>query len=144
MAAGLMAGVLGHDRIADLRGIGRALPVTVFAFGLAALSLVGVPPSGGFFTKCLLLSASNDAGQWWWAMVILAGGLLAGGYMFRALVPALADSETPLTLTAPVSRLREIVVLALALCALLVGMFPQKPVELLKIGRAHPPEVTPP
>jgi formate hydrogenlyase subunit 3/multisubunit Na+/H+ antiporter MnhD subunit len=90
MAAGLMAGVLGHDRIADLRGIGRALPVTVFAFGLAALSLVGVPPSGGFFTKCLLLSASNDAGQWWWATVILAGGLLAGGYMFRALVPALA------------------------------------------------------
>ena len=93
MAAGLMAGVLGHDRIADLRGIGRALPVTVFAFGLAALSLVGVPPSGGFFTKCLLLSASFTAGQWWWAAVILAGGLLAGAYMFRALMPALADSE---------------------------------------------------
>ena len=144
MAAGLMAGVLGHDRIADLRGIGRALPVTVFAFGLAALSLVGVPPSGGFFTKCLLLSASFTAGQWWWATVILIGGLLAGGYMFRALMPALADSETPLTLPTPVSRLREIVVLALAVCALLVGMFPQRPVELLRIGRAHVPEVTPP
>ena len=79
MAAGLMAGAIGHDRIADLRGVGRALPVTVFAFGLAALSLVGVPPSGGFFTKCLLLSASFAAGQWWWAAIILAGGLLAGG-----------------------------------------------------------------
>jgi multicomponent Na+:H+ antiporter subunit D len=144
MAAGLMAGVLGHDRIADLRGIGRALPLTVFAFGLAALSLVDVPPSGGFFTKCLLLSAWFAAGQWWWATVILAGGLLAGGYMFRALVPALADSETPLTLTAPVSRLREIVILALAVCALLVGMFPQKPVELLRIGRVNLSEITPP
>ena len=95
MAAGLMAGVLGHDRIADLRGIGRALPVTVFAFGLAALSLVGVPPSGGFFTKWLLLSASFAAGQWWWAAVILAGGLLAGGYMFRALAPALDGFRNP-------------------------------------------------
>ena len=36
LAAGLIAEALGHDRIADLRGIGRALPMTVFAFGLAA------------------------------------------------------------------------------------------------------------
>ena len=64
--------------------------------------------------------------------------------MFRALAPALADSETPLTLPAPVSRFREIVVLALAVCALLVGMFPQKPVELLQIGRVYLPGVTPP
>ncbi len=141
MAAGLMAGALGHDRIADLRGIGRALPVTVFAFGLAALSLVGVPPSGGFFAKWLLLSASFAAGQWWWAVVILVGGLLAGGYMFRALAPALADSKSPLIVLAPVSRAREIVVLALAVCALLIGLFPQKPLELLQIGRAHQSEV---
>jgi hypothetical protein len=47
-------------------------------------------------------------------------------------------------LASPVSRVREIVVLALAVCALLVGMFPQRPVELLRIGRVHVPEVTPP
>ena len=88
MAAGLMAGVLGHDRIADLRGIGRALPVTVLAFVVAAVSLVGVPPSGGFLAKWLLLSASFASGQWWWAAVILTGALLAGGYMFRAFASA--------------------------------------------------------
>jgi multicomponent Na+:H+ antiporter subunit D len=141
MAAGFMAGAIGHDRIADLRGIGRALPVTVCAFGLAALSLVGVPPSGGFFAKWLLLSASFALGQWWWAVVILVGGLLAGGYMFRALAPALADADRSLTVSAPVSRAREIVVLALAVCALLLGLFPQKSVELLQIGRAHPSKV---
>ena len=137
MAAGLMAGVLGHDRIADLRGIVRAFPVTTLGFVLAALSLVGVPPSGGFLAKWLLLSASFAAGQWWWAAVIFTGSLLAGAYMFRAFAPVLADSETPLSLSAPVSRTREFVVLALAICALLIGMFPQKPIELLRIGRAH-------
>ena len=47
MAAGLIAQALGHDRIAGLGGIGRALPMTLFAFGIAGLSLMGVPPSGG-------------------------------------------------------------------------------------------------
>ena len=141
MAAGLIAEALGHDRIAGLRGIGRALPVTSFAFGIAALSLVGVPPTGGFVVKWWLLTASATTGQWWWVVVILAGGLLAGGYMFRVLGPVLADGESPLVLRAPVSRFREIVVLTLAVCALLLGMFPQKPAHLLQFGRAHPSEV---
>src|SRR5262252_457522 len=81
MSAGLMAEALGHDRIAELRGVGQMLPVTVFAFGMAALSLIGLPPSGGFVAKWLLLTAVMTAGQWWWALVMLAGGLLAGGYM---------------------------------------------------------------
>jgi multicomponent Na+:H+ antiporter subunit D len=63
MAAGLIAESLGHDRIADLGGIGRAMPMTVFAFGLGGLSLMGLPPSGGFAAKWLLLMASIEAGQ---------------------------------------------------------------------------------
>ena len=45
LAAGLIAESIGHDRIADLDGIGRAMPMTVFAFGLGGLSLMGLPPS---------------------------------------------------------------------------------------------------
>ncbi len=82
---GLIAETLGHDRIAELGGIGRALPMTVIAFGLAGLSLMGVPPSGGFVAKWLMLTASAMEGQWWWALVILVGGLLAGAYVFRVL-----------------------------------------------------------
>ena len=51
MAAGLIAEALGHDRIAGLSGVGRALPITVFAFGLGGLSLMGLPPSGGGVTR---------------------------------------------------------------------------------------------
>jgi multicomponent Na+:H+ antiporter subunit D len=141
MAAGLIAGALGHDRIAGLRGIGRALPVTVFAFGIAALSLIGVPPSGGFVTKWLLLTGAVATGQWWWALVMLAGGLLAGGYMYRIIAPALADADGPLVLRAPVSRNREMVVLGLAFCSLFLGLMPRQVVELLKIGRPYPSEI---
>ena len=135
MSAGLIAEALGHDRIAELRGVGQMLPVTVFAFGVAALSLVGLPPSGGFLAKWLLLTAAMTAGQWWWALVMLLGGLLAGGYMLRVLAPVLTDASEPLMPRVPILRSRELVVLALALCSMLLGILPLRPFGLLQIGR---------
>src|SRR5271156_5334054 len=135
MAAGLLAEALGHHRIAGLAGIGRALPITVFAFGLGGLSLMGLPPSGGFVAKAMLLTAAVAENQWWWALVVLAGGLLAGGYVFLVLARALADSNEPLTLLKTISPGRQTVVLALALCAVLLGFVPLRPSELLQIGR---------
>lgn len=140
MAAGLMAEAAGSDRLDDLRGVGRALPLTAGAFGLAALSLTGIPPTGGFAAKWLLLSATFSSGQWWWALAIFAGGLLAGGYMFRALKPVISDGPRP---AVKISRVRELAVLALAIGALLPGVFPQKPLELLSIGRPESAEVRP-
>jgi multicomponent Na+:H+ antiporter subunit D len=138
MAAGLIAEALGHDRIAGLGGIGRVLPMTVFAFGLGGMSLMGLPPSGGFVAKAMLLMAAVAEGQWWWAVVILAGGLLAAGYVFRVLTPALAAGDGPLTLHASVSNGRQGVVLALAICALLLGLVPLRPSLLLEVGRHIP------
>jgi NADH:ubiquinone oxidoreductase subunit 2 (subunit N) len=83
----------------------------------------------------MLLTAAVTEGQWWWAVVILVGGLLAAGYVFRVLAPALAGADAPPTLRVPVSRRREGVVLALAMCALLLGLVPLRPSELLQIGR---------
>jgi len=108
--------------------------MTVCAFGLAGMSLMGLPPSGGFVAKLMLLTASVTEGQWWWAVVILVGGLLAAGYVFRVLAPALAATES-VTLGARVARRREGVVLALAVCALLLGVLPLRPSPLLQIGR---------
>ena len=96
MAAGLIAETLGHDRIAQFGGIGRVLPITMFTFGLAGLSLMGVPPSGGFVAKVLLLRASVMEGQWWWAAVMLVGGLLAGGYVFMVLGKAFSSAGASL------------------------------------------------
>ena len=138
MAAGLIGEALGHDRIAEFGGIGRTLPMTVFAFGLGGMSLMGLPPSGGFVAKAMLLTAAVAEDQWWWAVVILVGGLLAAGYVFRVLAPALAAADGPLTLLAPVSRRRQAVVLALAICALLLGLVPLRPSQLLEVGRPAP------
>ncbi|MEJ0094881.1 MAG: proton-conducting transporter membrane subunit [Methylocella sp.] len=136
LAAGLIAETLGHDRIAGLRGAGRLMPMTIFAFGLGGLSLMGLPPSGGFVAKWLLLTAAVESGQWLWALAMLAGGLLAGAYVFRVLAPALASANAnePSPRPSP-GRGREAAALALALFAMLIGFAPPALFELIQIGR---------
>jgi formate hydrogenlyase subunit 3/multisubunit Na+/H+ antiporter MnhD subunit len=135
MAAGLVAEALGHDRMAGLAGVGRALPITAFAFGLGGLSLMGLPPSGGFVAKAMLLTAAVAEGQWWWALVVLLGGLLDRGYVFLVLARALSDPTEPLTLRAKIPRSRQAVALVVALIAVALGLVPLRPAPLLLIGR---------
>ena len=102
LAAGVIAESIGHDRIADLGGMGRAMPLTVFAFGLGGLSLMGLPPSGGFAAKWLLLNGGGRK----WSMAV--GGGDAGRRAARRwlhlprLAPALAGGIVPLK--APAQR----------------------------------------
>lgn len=136
LAAGLVAEAIGHDRLGGLRGLGRAMPMTALALGLGGLSLMGLPPSGGFVAKWLLLQASVQSGQWVYAAVVLAGGLLAGGYVFRIVAPALAGES--LVVRAGIGRAREAVALALAASAVLLGFAPAGLSALVLIGRAAP------
>jgi multicomponent Na+:H+ antiporter subunit D len=133
LSAGLIAESLGHDKIAGLGGAGRAMPLTFLALGLGGLSLMGLPPSGGFAAKWLLMKASVASGQWIWAIVMAAGGLLAGGYLYRVLALALSG-ETPQLKKAP-QRSRESVAVALALVALLLAFAPPSFFSFLQIGR---------
>jgi formate hydrogenlyase subunit 3/multisubunit Na+/H+ antiporter MnhD subunit len=136
LAAGLVAKALGHDRIADFRGVGRALPMSLFGFALGGLSLMGLPPSGGFVAKWLLLRASIESGQWWWALVIVGGGMFTGGYVFHVVARALAASgETP-ALRCAIPRHQEVLVLGLALLSVAIGLLPIASLGLVLIGRA--------
>jgi formate hydrogenlyase subunit 3/multisubunit Na+/H+ antiporter MnhD subunit len=134
LSAGLMLQAAGHDRIEKLTGIGRDLPIASFAFGLAAVSLMGLPPSGGFTAKYLLLTSALASGQWWWGAVIIVGGLLAAAYLFRVLNRLLAETEERDGRTA-IARRRQIVPLVLACGAILLGIGSLAPYDVLRIGR---------
>ena len=122
MAAGLVYAALGHDRIADLAGVARAMPITVLAFAVAGLALMGVVPSGAYLAKKLLLDAADGSGQWWWTVVLQGGAVFTAGYVVLVLVNALRRAREPLTLVKRVSRLSEFAALALAACSLLLAI----------------------
>jgi len=93
LATGVIQQKAGHDRIEDLGGAARALPVTVFTLALAGVALIGLPPSGAFLAKWQLFSAAIATGQWLWVPVIATGSLLAAAYVFRILGYAFAPAE---------------------------------------------------
>ena len=86
MAAGIVIHALsGEQDIRKLRGIGRRLPWTRWAFLAGSLALVGVPPFAGFFSKDAIIAATLHAhwyGVIFW-VVALTGTFLTGLYTFR-------------------------------------------------------------
>ena len=73
----------GLHAIPKFAGLGRKMPLMMAAFTVAALSMVGIPPTCGFFSKWYLILGSIDANNWVFVAVILASSLLTAGYFFR-------------------------------------------------------------
>jgi len=71
--------------IRDFAGLGKKMPFTCAAFTLAALSMIGVPPSVGFVTKLCLLAASLEAVEYGLVAVVLASTLLNLVYFWRVI-----------------------------------------------------------
>ncbi|MFP4610569.1 MAG: complex I subunit 5 family protein [Thiohalophilus sp.] len=133
MAAGNIMQFGGHDRIADLDRVVQRLPLTLAAFALAGISIMGLPPSGGFIGKWLLLQAAIEAGQWWWVAVILLGGMLAAAYLFKVI--GFAFTRAPVSHEASaVPAGMEWIALLLALGTVLLGLMVSGPLDWLAIG----------
>jgi len=141
MAAGNILRFGGHDRIADLDRVAQRLPLTLTAFGLAGVSSMGLPPSGGFIAKWLLLDAALRAGQWWWAIILILGGLLAAAYVFKVIGHAFTQAEVTHEAGA-VPATVEWAALALALAAILLGLVALWPLALMEIGSPFGEEAT--
>jgi multicomponent Na+:H+ antiporter subunit D len=139
LAAGAVLLALGTDRLAAMHGTAGRMPMTTFTLGLAGVTLIGLPPSGGFIGKWLLLKAVLESGQWWWAPVLVAGGLLTAGYVFLMLAYAFQPRRDVPALT-PVPRWLEGSALALAVAAIVVGFRAEEFLHLLSIGMPFSPE----
>ena len=103
-------------------GIAKALPISVLAFALGGVALMGIVPSGAYLAKKLLLDTAAGSGQWWWAWVLQAGGVLTSSYVVLVLAQALRPAREPIQLKKSVSGVGQFASLALALCSLLLAL----------------------
>lgn len=133
LVAGNILHFAGHDRIADLDRIAQRLPLTLAAFALAGVSIMGLPPSGGFVAKWLMVEASLNAGQWWWAVALVVGSLLAAAYVFKVIGHAFTQAEVPHT-SKSVPAVMEWTALVLASVAILLGLIAPWPLTWMEIG----------
>ncbi len=78
----------GRTDLDDYRGLGRARPAVAAALAIAFLSLVGIPPLGGFVGKLMIFGAAIDGGYSWLAVVAVANTVASLFYYLRVLGPA--------------------------------------------------------
>lgn len=83
--------------ISEMDGLGRRMPVTMAAFLIASLSIIGLPPLGGFWSKWFLALGTLDARQHLMLGVMLAGSMLNVAYLLpipmRAFFSRAPDGE---------------------------------------------------
>jgi multicomponent Na+:H+ antiporter subunit D len=94
-ALGCVAVRIGSTDIDDMRGIGKDMPLTMGAFVVGGLSLIGVPGTAGFISKWYLLQAALEGGYWPIAALILASSLLAVVYVWRVVEVAWFEAPLP-------------------------------------------------
>lgn len=135
LAAGnIIYALHGVDEIEGMGAFASRLPVTTSTFALASVSLMGLPPSGGFVAKWLYMTASIQNRQWWWSGILILGGLLTAIYVFRVLAKAFRPApEGQIYRRVPISW--ELPGLLLALVAFLMGIYAANVYQLLEIGR---------
>jgi multicomponent Na+:H+ antiporter subunit D len=96
-AAGAIYTASHKTEVSQLDGIGWRMPWTMTAFGIGALSMIGLPPSAGFLSKWYLVSGALEARHWGALSIIVVSTLLNAGYfvpiVYRGFFRAPEDGE---------------------------------------------------
>jgi formate hydrogenlyase subunit 3/multisubunit Na+/H+ antiporter MnhD subunit len=86
--AGNLAETLGIHRISEMNGVARRLPLTMAAFTVGALGMIGIPPTVGFISKWYLGLGGLASSNWWVIGVLVASSLLNAGYFLPIVTAA--------------------------------------------------------
>lgn len=127
LCAGAFIHCLGKRTVGELRGVGKQMPVTVWCFLLSGLSLIGIPPMGGFVSKWNISLAALAAAPRPFHILIpcmlLLSALLTAGYLLPPVIDAFYPSEDTIGKKAEPSLLMVIPLITLCCASLAVGLF---------------------
>jgi len=85
--------------ISDMRGLGRAMPLTFAAFLMASISIIGLPPGGGAWSKWFLAVGAAESGKLWLMATLMISSLLNIAYLIPISIRGFMTpaGQTPLT-----------------------------------------------
>ncbi len=128
--AGIVIYKRGGQQLNDLAGLYKKMPVTMAAFTVGALSMIGVPPTAGFFSKWYLILGAIDAGRYHFMAALLISSLVNAILFFRVIEIAYfepkmdhhsGETEKAIIDEAPLSMLVPLIIVAL--CLIIIGLY---------------------
>jgi len=135
--AGAIFCATGIKNISQMKGIGKRMPITMTAFFIGSLSVIGLPPCGGFISKWYLVLGTLEAGSIPLLVVLLTSSFLNAVYflpiVYNAFFCSAEDSlfeperkEPPLYCVVPL--------VITSICSVILFFFPQPFLNLAKMA----------
>ncbi|WP_456437387.1 monovalent cation/H+ antiporter subunit D family protein [Desulfurobacterium sp.] len=126
-AAGAIYVAAHLKKVSQLSGVGRKMPITFGMFGLATISMIGLPPAVGFVSKWYLIEGALNIHQVIFMVVLLISALFNAAYFIPIVYKGFFEkpkpgieiehiSEAPLTMVIPLT--------VTAIASLLLGIYP--------------------
>ena len=137
--AGCIFVASGKKDISEMGGLGWRMPVTMAAFALASLSMIGVPPVSGFVSKWYLALGAMDIGNMILLAVLLISSLLNAGYFVPVVLksffgtPLAADTGTGSLERQPLVLLMVVPLLITGVISVLIGIWPDLFLNTIKL-----------
>jgi NADH-quinone oxidoreductase subunit N len=134
----LSAGSLVHEantrEIDELKGIGRAMPITTLTLFVALLGLGGVPGTGGYISKLFLFSSAIPAGYVWLTVLGVLNSAFSMGYYLVTMYKLISQPTEKVTglHEAPVVML--LVTVVLAVLVIWSGVLPATVINAAQAG----------
>ena len=132
MATGAIIYKTHLTQVSQMRGVGTAYGITLWCFALASLSLIGIPPTGGFSAKWLLAEGALESGvglpAWIGVAVLMVSALLTAGYLLPIVTAAFfpgKDFDRSTVVKQQDTWLMWITLILLTAALVVLGMFPE-------------------
>ena len=137
-AAGAIYTAAHKTQVSELDGIGRRMPLTMTAFAIGAISMIGLPPAAGFISKWYMLQGAVSGAHWNAVAVIALSTLLNAAYflpiVYRSFFVEPAAGE-PAHGEAPPLMVAALCITAAA--TVLMFFFPDVPLALSRLMMAN-------
>lgn len=132
LIAGVMIILSGSVKVTDMLGIGKKYPVLLWCFTIASLSMVGIPPTGGFLAKWYLMEGALNSNisvfSWLGPVILLISALLTAGYLLpismRGFLPG-EDYEDRFGEKVKLPKVCIVPIVVLTILCVLVGVIPE-------------------
>ncbi|MBN2260033.1 MAG: monovalent cation/H+ antiporter subunit D family protein [Clostridiales bacterium] len=125
----------GKKYINEIHGLGKKMQKTFLVFTVAAISLVGIPPTNGFVSKWMLGIGAMDAGQVLYIIILLFSAFLTAAYLFPIAVEGFFKKEEIMTeegnMDPPKMMMVPMVVLAITI--IFLGLFPNGLIRFIEV-----------
>ncbi len=126
MAVGVIIWKTGENLLSRVGGLQKRMPVTAFAFWVAAFAIAGVPLLNGFISKGMILAAAEHTSVWIWALLEIAAFGTALSFLKLGYFAFLREGKSPVPegVSDPPVLMQAGMLMIVALCVL-IGVYPQ-------------------